>query len=111
MAIAGYGDTGPTDEQLKDMLEELLTRPSFLDERVVETKMGRSKMRCTTISNISLAVRARTGRHHTNAQMIDRLHRLGFDTYTAYRGQTPMTVVIPRPALRVVGGMDLQQTG
>ena len=111
MAISGYADTGPTDTQLKEMLEELLTRPSFLDERTVETNLGRTKIRCATISTISLAVRARTGKHHTNPQMIARLHRLGFDTYTAYRGQTPMTVVIPRPVLRVVAGMDLQQTG
>lgn len=110
-SIAGYPDNGPSDEQLDVIIKELMARPGYLEDRLVDTPLGKTQLPCMTLSLLQLHIRASTGRHYTNAQLTTRLNAIDVDVYQAYRGTLPMRVIVPRPHLRVVAGKDFEQTG
>jgi hypothetical protein len=110
MAIAGYAETSLTDSKIKELVEGLLTRQGFVTTLDVETPMGRRKQRVVTVASLGLGIRAQTGRTLSKSQLVERLEKVGYETFTAYRGTTPMTVVLTSHNTKALH-KELEMTG
>lgn len=94
MSISGYPDNCASNEKLLELVNSVFKRAAFVVDRSIETKLGKTSMKCVTLASLAIAIRAQTGRNFTNAQLTERLNEIGIDVYTAYRGLSPMKVII-----------------
>ena len=101
MTVAGYPGSCSSNEQLLEVVSSVFNRSAFVVERSVETKLGKTSMKCVTLASLAIAIRSQTGRHFTNAQLTERLSEVGIDVYTAYRGLTAMKVILNPKRARV----------
>ena len=110
MAVAGYVSR-ITDDKVREavmaVMDSSIPQPYKIKIYSVETTV-----KAVALSSLQQHIRSRTGRAFSDlAALSQLLESWGLEKHTAHRGLQTFTVFSKRVSLRVVGGLDHQQTG